>query len=124
MIIESSHRVTPENGPRPAGRPDECFYCGQPLGALHKDDCVLFKKTIRVRAIVEYVIAIPAEWDKEMFEFHRNESSWCGTNGLEEIGRLATALDRLPHRCGCDLIEYEYLGEADTDRSDDPRDDE
>ena len=33
--------VTPERGPRPAGRPDECFYCRRPLGAEHEPACVM-----------------------------------------------------------------------------------
>lgn len=26
---------------RPAGRPDECFYCRSDMGAIHKDECVI-----------------------------------------------------------------------------------
>jgi hypothetical protein len=31
--------VTPECGPRPAGKPDECFYCRAAMGADHNIGC-------------------------------------------------------------------------------------
>ena len=105
--------VTPENGPRPAGPPDRCFYCGAAIGSQHAESCVIRKRTVVVRATVEYVVTVPEDWDAHMIEFHRNDGSWCAGNGLSEIGRLAEYLDRddAPE-CGCSLATWEYVREA------------
>lgn len=109
MIHEASFRVTPDHGPRPAGPPDACFYCQQPLGALHAQDCVLRTQSVVVRVETEYVITVPAHWDAAMVEFARNEGTWCADNGVREILHLRR-VRRLA--CYCPLLTWHYVREA------------
>lgn len=60
----ATHLVTPENGPRPAGKPNECFYCEAKLGEEHRVGCVLRTKRVAVRAVIEYEVMIPEHWGK------------------------------------------------------------
>jgi hypothetical protein len=53
MNHPETYIVTEKNGPRPAGPPDECFYCGQKIGQKHKSDCVCRDRSVMVRMIVE-----------------------------------------------------------------------
>jgi len=99
--------VTPEYGPRPAGKPTECFYCQQPLGSEHGADCVIRQRTVVVRMTIEYVVAIPESWTPEDLEFHRNESSWCSSNALDEIGGTG---DDSP--CICPTTRFSFVREA------------
>lgn len=79
MKHPETHQVTPENGPRPAGQADECFYCKQKIGADHKPDCVCRKKTVVVRLELEIAIAVPEDWDTRDIEFFYGEK-WCASN--------------------------------------------
>ena len=81
----------------------ECFYCQQKIGQLHKDDCVLIKKKVKVRMIVDYEIEVPAHWDKRQIEFHRNQGSWCFSNALDELAE---------YECICDFTKFELLEDS------------
>jgi hypothetical protein len=70
---------------RPMSKKCECFYCDQPIGAMHKDDCTLIRKRVMIRMVVEYPIDVPRHWTKEMVEHHRNGSTWCADNALDEL---------------------------------------
>ena len=54
MIIPNT-----DNGVRPAGDPNKCFYCSEPKGSQHKNDCVVLTRTIVVKLSVEYVVETP-----------------------------------------------------------------
>lgn len=95
---------------RPASMNGKCFYCHQPIGENHKDDCVLINKKVRVQMTVEYEISVPADWDKEMIEFHRNEGSWCASNAVNELAELFDSDDR--DTCMCSAAHFEYLSDA------------
>lgn len=96
---------------RPAGKPDECFYCQQKIGSAHKGDCVLIRKRVTVRMTVEYDIEVPAAWGKDEIEFQRNESSWCATNAIKE---LSNQFDTDEAECMCPVSHFTYIGN-DTD---------
>ncbi len=64
-------------------------------------------KKVRIRLIVEYEIQVPKDWDKDMIEFHRNESSWCAGNALEELEELSEQDGR--NGCMCDDFKCEYI---------------
>jgi len=92
---------------RPARMDGTCFYCGIKIGGEHKQDCVIRERTIVVELRIKMVRKVPEDWDKEMIEFHMNESSSCKDNILSEINDMA-------ERCGC-LCSYAegiFLGEA------------
>jgi hypothetical protein len=93
--------VTPEHGPRPAGSPDECFYCRAPLGAEHQPTCVMRERYVVVLAMVAVRIPVPESWDKEQIEFARNEGSWCADNLSLEPSE----------GCMCSHMDIRYVGE-------------
>ena len=92
---------------RPASTKEECFYCQQPIGSPHKEDCVLIKKRVKVRMIVEYEVEVPNHWDQHMIEFHRNDGSWCADNALDELAEVAEK-----EGCLCHLARYEYISDT------------
>lgn len=73
---------------RPASKLYACFYCKQPVGDTHLDDCALIKRKVRVRLTLEYDVSEPASWKPDMIEFHRNDGSWCASNLLGELEEL------------------------------------
>lgn len=117
-----------DDGIRPAGEPDACFYCGAKVGQPHGRDCVVPERTIVCKLAIEYTVQIPANWDTDMFEFHRNESSWCTNNALKELdgvlryrarqgGLVLAADDRYVIDCNdyidmCTVARVEFVREA------------
>lgn len=115
MIHPETHQVTAENGPRPAGRDDECFYCHQPIGMNHAPDCVCRKRTIKLKLTTEVVIDVPEYWDESNINFYYNESSHCTDNVLHRlVKRYGLDTDELSeHECSCFVSNIEFVGEAD-----------
>ncbi len=100
-----------DDGIRPAGPPDECFYCTRKVGAEHARDCTVVKKTVRVRYIIELDVTVPHHWEKDNVEFHRNEGSWCANNAIDE---LVTVFRDDEASCMCSAFVCEYMHDADT----------
>lgn len=94
---------------RPAGKPGECFYCNEPLGVEHKPECVIRRRTVVVQVTTEYVVDVGESWTEDNIEFHRNESTWCASNGMDEIVRMLATRNDL---CCCGYTSYKYLREA------------
>lgn len=94
---------------RPAGKPDECFYCHSKLGDEHKHNCVIRKKTVVVKLEIELVRTVPEDWDKQFIEFYLNDSSSCQSNLLGELKELS---ERLPNECVCGKIKGSFVREA------------
>lgn len=105
MIADMNFTVT-DNAMRPASDCRECFYCHQPVGSTHKDDCVLIRKKVKVRMTAEYEVEVPHWWGKEMIEFERNDGSWCATNAIEELEELA---EEQENRCLCEHIHFDCV---------------
>lgn len=93
-----------EKAQRPARMDGRCFYCSQSIGAEHLPDCVLIRKKAIVEMTVSYEIDVPNGWDEEQVRFHRNESSWCASNSLEELAKLEEE-----HGCLCSVVEFEVV---------------
>ena len=76
--------------------------------------CVVRNRTVMVRAIIEYPVLVPEFWEEDEIFFHRNDSSWCSGNGLDEIIRLQELNDdgKLD---ACRYMEYEFVREATTE---------
>ena len=91
---------------RPAGKTDECYYCGAKVGEQHKSNCVIREKTIVTRLTIDFVDDVPENWDKEVIDFHYNNSSWCASNILNRLE------ERNNFRCLCDVASFEYLRDA------------
>jgi hypothetical protein len=65
-------------------------------------DCVLIAKKVRVRAIIEYEVSVPASWGADDVVFHRNESSWCSDNLIPEIQSIEGG-------CLCECTRFEFI---------------
>ena len=57
--------VEKDDGIRPAGPPDACFYCAQKVGQLHARDCVMVVKVVRFRCTIEVDLTVPHSWTRE-----------------------------------------------------------
>ena len=82
-----------ESSTRPAGKPDECFYCHRKIGEEHAGTCVIRSRTVVCEIKLELVRTVPEDWDEDMINFHMNDSSWCFDNIAEEI---ADTVERMP----------------------------
>ena len=113
-MIEHSKIVTLENGPRPAGKPNRCFYCAQPIGSEHKADCVCRVKVVMVKVEMTIPRVVPISWDRGMVDFHLEGSSWCADNIVGDLQRYLDAKgDEAP--CMCHQFTGEYIREATAD---------
>lgn len=102
--------VTPADA-RPAGKPDECFYCHTPMEGEHLPDCVCRDRTVVIAATFELVVRVPENWDAAMVDFHLNESSSCDDNVLVKLDNLSDRLEK-DGACLCANFSGEYLREA------------
>lgn len=103
--------VPNDDGIRPAGRPDQCFYCNQSVGSPHARDCVCVTKVVELRVTVDgvegtWVTTVPHAWDEEAIHYRYNDSTWCAGNLFGETieGPLAQHLESLDgDLCLCDV---------------------
>ena len=96
VACESWPVVLPDDyGIRPAGKPNQCFYCWQWVGEPHNKDCVCITK------IMEYDIAAnlpdgrtflgkwrndePHFWGNDEMNWQRNGSAWCASNAKDIV---------------------------------------
>lgn len=93
-----------DDGIRPAGKSDVCFYCNQKVGEPHGRDCVVVTKTVKLRYSFKIEVDVPHFWEKSDIEFHRNEGTWCADNALSDISDFAKK-----HGCLCDVFEAKFL---------------
>lgn len=96
---------------RPAGKPDECFYCHAKVGEQHKEDCIIRCRTVNVDFTIHTVMCVPEHWGEDDINFKFNESSWCTSNFIDDIVRREEELGR----CPCCITEAKYIGEATKD---------
>jgi len=94
-----------DDGIRPAGKPDECFYCSQKVGTSHLASCVALHKMVKVRYTFDLEIEVPHSWTTDNIEFQSNDSSWCADNALDQI----TAYIEKEKRCCCGIFSCEVL---------------
>jgi hypothetical protein len=99
--------VVTERAIRPASSERQCFYCHQPIGAIHNDDCVLIRKNVIINFSINLETRVPAHWTEENIEFHRNESTSCASNVLGELEELEKK-----HGCLCGLGKFSFVVET------------
>ena len=97
-----------DDGIRPAGKPDECLYCKQKVGEEHKYDCVILQRKVKVSYSYEIEIEVPWSWTEDEIAFHRNESSWCCDNSLDELEELRTKLNA-ENSCLCSVFNCDVI---------------
>lgn len=112
-----------DDGIRPAGPPDECFYCQKKVGSYHNRKCVTVKKRVRYNVLFKNVVVgtfdrdDPHFWTEYDCNFHKNESSWCADNALDEIQwkdpsifeRIQAAANVSDEDCYCGVLSFEFL---------------
>lgn len=124
-----------DDGIRPGGESDECFYCGRKVGQPHQHTCIC------VSSLTKWgVYLIPASGERRkvgtmedykpygrelrQWEFHLNESSWCADNAWDTdgSGMIKWTDGRVPQEllergddtcCSCSLLEFEFEGIVD-----------
>lgn len=111
-MVSESDLVTVDNGPRPAGLPDRCFYCRQQIGELHDNECVLLTREIMLKATILYRRDVPQTWDKGMIEFHFNEGAWCADNLVEDLEDFRQFLEG-SDGCLCPQVSIELVEKGD-----------
>lgn len=87
-----------DGGIRTAGAPDKCFYCASKIGNYHKPNCVTINRNVTYSILFNEKVGPhkesqivgtfmrndPIYWDVGMCEFHKNESSWCSMNAIDD----------------------------------------
>lgn len=107
--------IVTESAARPAGLSDECFYCNVKIGDEHAKGCVIRSRTVVLDVSIRMVTEVPEDWAVEDIDFRFQESSWCASNIVEDLERLAER-----RHCLCDSVEVAYMREATAqDESDD-----
>lgn len=99
--------IVTEAAMRPVNTERCCFYCRQPIGGHHERDCVLIRKKVMVRMIVEYEVDMPAYYGKDETEFQRNDGSWCADNAIDELKKITKE-----GGCLCGITRFEYIKDA------------
>lgn len=99
-------------GIRPAGKPDECFFCHSKVGEEHKSNCAVIEKIVRVQYTYTIDIAVPHHWDAHNIEFHRNESSWCADNSIDDLVKYKEKLEN-EGECLCFRFNAKYISDVD-----------
>lgn len=107
-------------GIRPAGKPDECFYCHEKVGTQHKSDCVIRSRTVVIELKLPLVVSVPEKWDVSNIEFKYGESSYCMNNIQDNIDNFFSHLNTPNSQgetpvCLCGVAEVSYLREATED---------
>lgn len=95
-------------GIRPAGKPDECFYCHSKVGEKHKKDCVVVCKKVKLKATIEFITDVPNDWDDEMINFKFNGSTWCVNNLIDDLHKWETNTE---DDCLCNYTEIKLVEE-------------
>lgn len=108
-----------DNGIRPAGPPDVCFYCRARVGEPHGATCVCVEKLVQYGVYVHgkkvgtFQRYDPHHWTFEECEFHKNQSSWCSDNALDAIvwtdEAAVVEVDATPEgECTCSLLKFQF----------------
>jgi hypothetical protein len=117
MIHAETHTITKDNGPRPAGKPNECFYCHRKIGQQHANDCPCRHRTIVVEARIRYVTVTSEYVTPESFNARHDCSdgagTWCGDNVFKDMERCGLNSDAPEGEpCACDSVKVLYIREA------------
>lgn len=98
---------TTDNGVRPAGEPDRCFYCRAGISEPHGPECVMVRRSVVIRATIDFVHDVPAHWGEDDIRFNLNESSRCAGNTLADLAEQAEG-----EWCFCGQIDHDFVREA------------
>lgn len=115
-----------DDGIRPAGPRDACFYCGQKVGRWHLVTCVVVTKRVELLVVATLPdgSTMSGTWQTDephsftalQIEGKYNQGSWCASNiageAIEwEAGRSWADLapyERRMNGCLCGLVRFEF----------------
>ncbi len=119
-----------DEGIRPAGKQDRCFYCHNKIGELHGIECVTVEKKVKYEVYLQerpennspeklvghFTRNDPFFWSSYDCDFHKNESSWCASNAVDDIEwidpkfeeELAANVKKFGYNCECSFLRFEY----------------
>lgn len=122
-VTDGWPKVLPnDDGIRPAGKPDECFYCHRKVGQEHGSECVTVCKLVAYKVMIgdkhvgTFVREEPYGWTGDDCEQHKNESSWCKSNALNHIDwnvddildLYETYRQENDAACACGFMRFEF----------------
>lgn len=112
-----------DDGIRPAGKPDECFYCRKKIGEPHAPDCAIVTK--RVLLLIKsldgsltgtWELDVTHSFQPEMIEYMKNDGTWCANNIFDydeiEWDQLDAWADlelMSKDGCLCDKLRFEFV---------------
>jgi hypothetical protein len=74
---------------------------------------VVVKRRVRLRYIIEVDVDVPHSWTAADIEQHRNDSSWCADNAIDDIDRhtshLAEGEEAEFTECLCSRFRAEFV---------------
>lgn len=111
-----------DNGIRPAGKPDECFYCNAKVGHLHGPRCVTVEQLVRYDVLFNgqtcgtYILYEPHHWDAEKCNGVRNHGHWCADNAMDGIAWNEPSVQakvEAVEGCACGVLTFRHVAVID-----------
>lgn len=96
----------------------KCFYCAGMVGHPHDEECIIPKKKVKVRAIIEYEVDMPETFDDRMILFYLNEGTRCNDHIIEELEDLTKEDENGYSPCLCWVSKYELVEDSETTKKD------
>lgn len=109
-----------DDGIRPAGQHDQCFYCRAKVGQPHSERCVtvtahvLYGVYVNEKRVGSLKMYEPCCWGVDDLEWARNDGTWCASNAIDEIEwtdedakNTAIAADEI-NGCCCSLLKFKF----------------
>ena len=90
----------------PAREDGTCFYCMQPIGQKHKQECVSVHKKVLIELKINLEMEWPAGWDKAQVEYRMNEHTYCMDNIIDQLQQKSQE-----DGCVCSIISAKYLND-------------
>lgn len=91
----------------------QCVHCRTKEGSEHAHDCVCRTRTVVVEMTVEYIIAVPEDFNEDLINFCRNESSACVDHAFDvEIPQWREHRENEGYVCLCPHVKTKYVREA------------
>lgn len=94
------YKVTRDNGPRPAGPANQCFYCTRKIGQEHAADCPLRVRTVVVDISLRIGMQVPETWTESNIQSFFNGGN-CINNQVTELENSFLAAGK---KCLCEAF--------------------
>lgn len=99
-----------DDGSTPEKPLERCLYCAAAVGSEHEPRCAMRRRTVVLRAEVDYVCEIPEHWTAGDTDAFYNSGTWCADNLPADFKKHVGS-----ELCLCDSTTIRFLREADAD---------